>query len=275
MNINYLKRKLVLSFGILNASIKNCLQYRLAFFSATISTAFTVFAYIMFWSGLYYLEGSKSIIGLERAHMVSYVFFAQIVSRLIHASDTIWSYSNDIRNGKLNAYLLQPLNYRSYRLFNLLGGRLVDIIISILPFILAFLIIKKDIYFSWTGIIISIPILMMSLLLYFYIDCFIGTLAFWLENVSGISYFKWVLFSFLGGAYFPITLFPEWGQKIVQLTPISYLIYYPAQIMSGNILYYSDVFKIFSVILIWIAVFSTAEKVIWKKGLKRYSAYGG
>ncbi len=261
--------------GVLIAAIKNNVQYRFAYLSGSVSTSFSILFQVLFWNGVYRLNHVESVAGYNQAEMLSYIVVAQIINRLVHPSDTFWKYSNDIRSGDLNAYLLRPVSYYQFRLGMLVGGRIVDTGASLLPFVVVLLIMSNTFVISWTGVLLAMPVIAAALFLYFNVDCFIGTLAFWLEHVSGIVSIKFILFGFLGGRFFPLELLPGWVGALVKVLPFSYLVYYPAQIVSGRILAPRRMLEIFVLILVWAFFFFGLGRFVWSRGLKRYSALGG
>lgn len=82
---------------MVTVAVKDNLQYRFAFLSASLGTSFSILVQMLFWNGVYSLNNVESIAGYDQAGMLSYIFIAQIINRLAHASDTLWSYAHDIR----------------------------------------------------------------------------------------------------------------------------------------------------------------------------------
>ena len=151
----------------------------------------------------------------------------------------------------------------------------MDIVVSIVPFGIAIFLFREIISISLMGVLYSIPIIMAVFFLYYNIDSFIGSLAFWMENVSGIAYFKWLLFGFFAGRLFPIELFPHWFLRILEFLPFPYMVYYPVKIIAGQILDLRSIILKFMILMGWALLFRGLNKLSWWFGMRRYSAIGG
>ena len=83
----------------------------------------------------------------------------------------------------------------------------------------------------------------------------------------------YVVFTFAGGGFAPLTLYPAVAQAIVAWTPFPYLVYYPVRVLTGV----SDSAEVLHVLLVqclWLVAAWALRSVLWRTGLRRYGAVG-
>ena len=78
---------------------------------------------------------------------------------------------------------------------------------------------------------------------------------------------------FLAGTAFPLDIFPQSVTALLKLLPTSYLIYFPAQIYLGR-LGSEEIVQGLIIMLLWLGILVFLSRIIWKKGLQIYGAYG-
>lgn len=101
----------------------------------------------------------------------------------------------------------------------------------------------------------------------------IALLAFWITELRGLFEVVEVLILILGGALMPLSLYPEFLEKIASFLPISYVIYYPIIAMQGQ-LTNIEILKVIGLQLIWITILGFIYQRVWRAGVKQYSAIG-
>ena len=103
----------------------------------------------------------------------------------------------------------------------------------------------------------------------FFLYFLIGLLAFVINNNSSITALKWVLISLAGGFFMPLDFFPNWINRVLDLLPFKYMIYWPIQVFLNKENY--NGIDTFLVILIhqfiWIVVLYILCKLSWKSSV--------
>jgi ABC-2 type transport system permease protein len=111
--------------------------------------------------------------------------------------------------------------------------------------------------------------MVISFLIAFSFSFVVGLLTFWVEEVWGLQNVKDVSIVLLGGVALPYYFFPITLQKILVFTPYPYLVNWPLRKgFSGNLLLE------FIMAVFWLVTFLLLGQLLWKKGLKKYSALG-
>ena len=101
----------------------------------------------------------------------------------------------------------------------------------------------------------------------------LGLVAFWTDQATSFEGLLFTVYMVFGGALFPISLLPPVAQEIIALTPFSYMIGFPVDIMLGK-LSTAEMLRGFGMQILWILAFIGLRHLTWRQGLKRYSAVG-
>ena len=97
--------------------------------------------------------------------------------------------------------------------------------------------------------------------------------AFWFGEVRSIVTAYNLGMLMISGQYIPIRLFPESFLKIIEWTPIPYLVDLPVSIATGIISGY-DWVNLFFYGFIWCMILTAISFFIYKAGIKDYEAFG-
>lgn len=78
----------------------------------------------------------------------------------------------------------------------------------------------------------------------------------------------------LSGGLFPLEVFGETVQKVFNLLPFKYIIYFPINIINGKLdlsmVWYGLILQLF-----WIFILTLLSAQLWKMGTRKYIAIGG
>jgi len=97
--------------------------------------------------------------------------------------------------------------------------------------------------------------------------------AFWTTRISALEqmYFAGVLF--LSGQFVPLSLYPPGIQSITYLFPFRWMIGFPTELLLGR-LTPADTAMGLAAQVGWLTVVLIGMRVLWRAGLRRYSAVG-
>jgi ABC-2 type transport system permease protein len=99
----------------------------------------------------------------------------------------------------------------------------------------------------------------------------VAMLSFWSERASAIEEVWFSLFIFLSGMLAPLDFYPPIVRNIAEFTPFPYMVYVPAELLLGHDV---PLFKAAVVLSGWGVGSFVLNRVLWRQGLKRYSAMG-
>lgn len=208
------------------------------------------------------------------AQFVAY-FLATLIVRLLTGSWVVWELNFEIRQGTLAMRLLKPIHpFLVYAADNVAAVPLRALVS--LPIAVGALL------WAGHGQLTSDPVqwivLPLSLLgawaMTFCVMALIGTLGLFWE--SSISVFElWLgLFFVFSGYILPLELLPGWLWNIAKWLPFRYLLSFPVETCLG-LIDRGATLEALLVQWLYVGVFLWGALALWKRGLKRYQAYGG
>ena len=112
-----------------------------------------------------------------------------------------------------------------------------------------------------------------SATLFIVIEVIIGLLAFWTTNTRNMFEVYDLLLLLASGELVPLALFPSWAFGLLTVLPFRYTFSFPIEIFLGK-LTPSGIAAGFLWQLGWLIVLSLVARLMWTRGLRRYSATG-
>ncbi|MCX5660172.1 MAG: ABC-2 family transporter protein [Planctomycetota bacterium] len=199
-------------------------------------------------------------------------FFAVFLARQFTAVWVIYDFEYDVVDGRLSPYLLQPID----PVWRYMAGHAAERLTR-LPLLVGF-----SLAFFWLfpearwlpavgDVLLCALALALAFLLRFAIQYSVAMLAFWIERVSEIEKFWFLLFFFFSGTIAPLDLYPPAVRDAAMYTPFPYFAYFPAQLLTGRP---APIALGFVVMLGWLAFFFVVNRVLWRRGLKQHSGMG-
>jgi ABC-2 type transport system permease protein len=262
---------------VINTGIQSMLTYRVNFLLRSTFALIPLVAMILLWQKIYSgEEGGSHIAGYSIAGMISYYLLVTIIDALTAVNEDDWQIAADIKDGNISQFLLKPIDFLTYRLCLFFAGRMIYVIVALLPVGLFIFYWRK--YFVLPA---SMEIFgwflfstMLTALLQFFMSFTMALLAFWVLEVST---FIFILFAFeyiAGGHLFPLNLLPPALANALNYTPFPYQLYFPVSIYlgstTGDALWRGLVIQTF-----WVLAFYGIARFVWSRGIRKYSAVGG
>ena len=264
---------------ILKTSVEERLVYRGDFVFATLIRFLPIVTQIFLWGAIYGIHTSapiKSIKSYSYHEMVAYYLLVMVGRAFSSMPGLANGIANDVRDGTIKKYLVQPIDMLGYLFWARVAHKLVYYLVAIGPFILVFYLCR-DYFAGWpdaftvTAWILS---LIMAFLVGFLIESLIGLIAFWFLEVSSLIFIYMMLNYFLSGHMIPLDLFPEPLSQWMQMLPFKYLAYFPGTVILGKYSHQELIFEL-SIEIIWIVVLFSLNRIAFQQGTRRYSAFGG
>ncbi len=203
---------------------------------------------------------------------LSHYFISAFIVRQFTAVWVIISFEEDIIEGRLSPYLLQPIPpfWRYY--FSHLAEQLTRLPFVIIILALLFLILPIHFWIPTpSNLILGSLVIFLAFTLRFLLHWAFAMICFWSEKASSIERILLIPYLFLSGLVAPIETFPALGRTIAYLTPYPYILSFPARILSGQP---NDIFKSLLIILFWSLLFFLIGRFAWRKGVSQYTAMG-
>jgi ABC-2 type transport system permease protein len=114
----------------------------------------------------------------------------------------------------------------------------------------------------------------LTALLQFFISYTMAMLAFWMLEISTFIFILFALEYLASGHLFPLDLLPPVIGHALFFTPFPSMLYVPIAIYMGKIAG-ADVWLGLLVQSLWLLLAYCLARFAWRRGIKKYSAFGG
>jgi ABC-2 type transport system permease protein len=264
------------SWTILRISIEERLVYRGDFALGALMRFLPIVTQVFLWGAVFAASGKEEIVGYSYRDFIAY-YLLTMVSRAFSSMPGLASgITRDIRDGTVKKYLIQPIDMIQFLLLYRVAHKLVYYVVAAVPFAVVFYLCRSF-FPGWPDgptMLAYVASLLMAFLLGFFLEATIGMIGFWFLEVSSLL-FVYMLFNFFfSGHMFPIDMLPGvWGD-VVRLIPLQYLAYFPSAVFLGKVTG-PDLAWGLTVQFCWVVFFAVASRVVFHRGVRRYSGYGG
>jgi ABC-2 type transport system permease protein len=262
---------------VIGIGIQNNLTYRVNYLTRTLFSFIPLFAMLSLWSTIYSAPGAASTLsGYTQAQMIFYYLLVAVVDVLTAVNEDDWQIAADIREGNISQFLLKPIDYLWYRLCLFFSGRIAFISMACVP-LAVFIFCFRQYFVAPAGVtaVAAFPVaLLLTALLQFFISYTMAMLAFWLLEIST---FIFILFAFeyvASGHLFPLDLLPPAVEHALWFTPFPSMLYTPIGIYMGRIAG-AELVRCLVLQLVWVLIGYGLARFAWRRGIKKYAAFGG
>ncbi len=261
---------------ILRIALAERLVYRGDFALGTLMRFLPIITQIFLWYAIFQARGNEPLMGFDYRNIVAYYLLTMVARAFSSMPGLASGIAGQIRSGEIKKFLIQPIDLLGFLLLGRIAHKLAYYAVAALPFALVFFLCS-DFFPGWpsaTAWSAGILSLIFSFLLGFYLEACMGLVGFWWLEISSLL-FVYMLFSFfLSGHMFPLVMLPEPWRTLVDLTPLQYLAYFPAAVLLGKIQGWELAIGL-AMQVEWVVLFVIVSRVLFDRGTKRYSAFGG
>jgi ABC-2 type transport system permease protein len=261
---------------VINIGIQNNLAYRFNYLTRTLFSFIPLFAMVSLWRTVYAGGGDREHSGYTQAQIIFYYLLVAVVDVLTAVNEDDWQIAADIREGNISQFLLKPVDYLTYRLCLFVSGRVACLAMAAIPLALFIFCFRSSVVAPAGGMaLLAFPVsLVLTALLQFFISYGMAMLAFWLLEIST---FIFILFAFeylASGHLFPLDMLPPALQSVLAFTPFPCEMYFPVSVYLGRAAGRQLVCGLLMQ-LAWVLAAYLFARVMWWRGIKKYSAFGG
>jgi ABC-2 type transport system permease protein len=208
--------------------------------------------------------------------MISYYLIVTIVDALTGVTEDDWQIAGDIKDGRISQFLLKPVDYLTYRFCLFGAGRLIYMAVAVIPVTLFILYLRKYFMFpaEWSTVAWFGVSLVMTAALQFLISYTLALLAFWLLEISTLIFIVFAFEYIAGGHLFPLDILPPTAAKVLAFTPFPYQMFFPVSIYVGKVSG-AALYKGLLIQAMWVLTAYIGARLMWNRGIRKYSAVGG
>jgi ABC-2 type transport system permease protein len=266
--------------NIYRVSLIERLTYRGDYLLGTVLRFLPLITTILLWQAVY-VGSNQDSLGRSEIHytfrqMIAYLLLVHISRMFSSMPGLAGGIARDIRQGNIKRYLVQPLDMIGYLVAYRAAHKTAYIMTAAIPYTGLFIVCSSffDGFPDAGTMALYLVSLLLGFLMGFYFETSIGMIGFWFLEVTSFLYVINTLNFFISGHMFPIDLLPPFWATLFKLMPFQYLAYFPAAVFLGKIrgpeLVQGIVIELF-----WVIVLIGFTRVLYRRGLRQYSAYGG
>jgi ABC-2 type transport system permease protein len=230
--------------------------------------------FFLFWRGA--LGGQPAMFGsLSLSSIASYYFLLIIAGSFlqVHIEESVAYF--DIQEGLLANYLVHPYPYIWSKFFTELPYRFIQGSFGLVIFFLFRLA-----YGELVSIEQSLPLIMVCILITvlafwisFLFKMILGLSALWTTDFRGLAELAGVFILLAGGFIVPLDLLPPVLQRVVYIFPFPYMIYFPIIAWMGKLPLH-DLVRVVLNQVMWVAGLGLVYRLVWRRGVRKFTGVG-
>ena len=257
--------------ALLLAGFQQMAQYRIQSLLWMLFAIIRPVIFLAAWVAVATAQGG-SISGYTVGDFAAYYVILTFVSQLTMAWNS-HEFEWEVNQGRLSAKLLRPLHPLHYAVVDNIVFKLTTL--PVLGLILVLVSISFGARFQtqpW-HVLAFIPSVALAAALLFLFGWIIASLAFWATRMNTANTL-WQRAAFVfAGQIAPIGLMPVWLQAISYALPFWYMQGAPTEILRGSVTPERAALIIAGQVA-WLAVCYAGFRLIWRRGVRAYSAVG-
>jgi ABC-2 type transport system permease protein len=185
----------------------------------------------------------------------------------------MYEYEYRVRQGYLSFALLKPVHPIHSDISDNLSSKLITLpILLVVAGGLALVFHPTAAFVPW-ALVAFLPALALAFLVRFLLEWTLALAAFWTTRVNAINQVYFLLMLFLAGQLAPLTLFPHWLQIVADILPFRWMLGFPVELLLGRLTPVQALVGL-GAQTAWVIVSLVLVRVIWRAGLRVYSAVG-
>jgi ABC-2 type transport system permease protein len=254
-------------------------QYRASLFIWMIGQVLEPLVYLIVWSTVAngsattsLSTGAGSVGGYTAQGFAAYYIAFMLVNQVTFTW-IMWEYEYRVRQGSLSFALLKPVHPIHSDISDNLSSKLITLPILLLVAVGLALIFHPVATLSVWSTLAFIPALALAFLVRFLLEWTLALAAFWTTRVNAINQVYFLLMLFLAGQIAPLTLFPRWIQIVASILPFRWMLGFPVELVLGR-LTPVQALQGLAVQAAWVIISLVLVRVVWRAGVRVYSAVG-
>lgn len=256
---------------IAHQSFRRHLTYRAAALAGLLTNFFFGLLRVALYLAL--LHGAESAGGLTALDAITYTALTQGIIAIL-AIFGWYELMYSVDSGQVASDLLKPLPLQLYWLAVDSGRAVAAFLLRTLSMVILFWLVFRIPLPSLT----ALPLIALSLILAWLVGFgwrfLVNLAAFWSPNALGIGRIAFGLSWVLSGFYIPLPFFPDWFQRLCQLTPFPAMVNTPVLVYLGQ-LPPADLASALLLQIIWAVVLLALSQLILRAGVRRLVIQGG
>lgn len=254
----------------LRISLAEQFQYRGAILIWLLGLVLQPVIYLTVWSTVAESSGD-SVDGYTSRTFAAYFIVAMLVNHATHTS-VMWEFESRVRHGALSALLLRPIHPVHRDIAAGLAFKGLTLVAALPVAGLLAVAFQPVVTTPPWALATFVPVLALAMALRFAVEWTLAMAAFWTTSVTAINRLYFAVFIF-SGYVAPIDLLPEPAKTIAEVLPFRWMLSFPVELAIGRVGPSEALFGV-AAQAAWLIAAIVALRIVWRRGIQRYSAVG-
>lgn len=219
------------------------------------------------------VAGKVAVGELNRGEFVAYYLLFILVNQLTYPISN-WTVGDQIRNGSISVLLLRPLTPIYDAMATDVASKGVYLLFVVPITAILSVILQPEIELTLHNLVVFFPTLLLAWVLRFLWAYWLALLSFWVTRADALLDMQNALIFLFAGHVAPIAILPEILRKAAIILPFRYMIGFPVEVLT-NQLTSAELLQGLLIQSGWFALAFCGSIILWRTGLRRYSAIGG
>lgn len=246
-------------------------QYRASLVIWTIGQVLEPLVYLIVWSIISESTGG-SVGTYTTAGFAAYFLILMVVNQFTYTW-VMYVFEWRVREGLLSFALLKPVHPIHSDVSDNIASKIITLPIVLLVAVGLAMIFHASISTPAWAIALFFPALLLAFVVRFLLEWTLSLAAFWTTRVSAVNQTYFVVMLFLSGQIAPLTLLPGPVQVIASILPFRWMLGFPVELLLGRHTL-TEAAAGLGAQIVWLFVSLILMRIIWRRGLRVYSAVG-
>jgi ABC-2 type transport system permease protein len=252
-------------------SLASMLQYRASLVIWLIGHVLEPLIYLVVWSTVSRSSGG-TVGGYGAADFAAYFIVLMLVNHVTYTW-IMYEYEYRVRHGSLSLALLRPVHPLHADLADNVSSKIVTFpLILAAAVVLALLFRPAFTVVPW-ALAAFLPALFLAFIVRFLLEWTLALAAFWTTRVSAVNQAYFIALLFFSGQMAPLTLLPRPLQVVATYLPFRWTTSFPVELLLGRVSFGETLFGL-AMQCAWLAVCLLLLRLVWRAGLRVYTAVG-
>jgi viologen exporter family transport system permease protein len=256
---------------VMRTAVQTQFQYRTANYLYMVGMVAEPVIYLVVWSAVAQGQGG-SVQGITAGEFAAYYIVWTLV-RNMNIVFTPYGWEERIRQGELSGLLVRPVHPIHYDLAYFAGWKFVVILFWLPIAAVLSLVFRPTFDVRGLEVLVFVAAIWGAYLIRSMLLWALGMVTFWTTRVSALYELYFTAELLLSGRLLPLVLLPAWAATIADWTPFRYTFGYPIEVLAGD-LTTRQLWTGLALQAGWIAAGALLVAVVWRFGIRRYSAVG-
>lgn len=203
-------------------------------------------------------------------------FLADFIVRQLTGSWASWQLSYEVRTGTLSMRLLRPIHPLLAYAAEQMAALPMRVVVAIPVAAIGLWVVGSQHLPHSLGMwALWLLAMVGAWLITFLANVAIGCLALYLESSLKVMDVWVALFFVFSGYLIPVELFPAGLREVTNWLPFRYQIGFGVELLTSGYAHAADTVPFFLRQWMWVGILGLVTVWIWRRGLRRFGAYGG